>query len=297
MAGFPLQSELRGKQVFWSLSLPQGLPFPIELGELIALYSAALAARVQKLPEARGLAAVAGKLSSRLPERTRRFLDAAQRALIFIGPGRLAADGKDGGLSDRITRCAVESKTVEMLYDSLNSGRRKWRRVDPYATVVTPSGSYLLGYCHQAKEPRIFHLGRIRKLRESDQVFTRADFSVEEYFQNSFEIWRGGAESVRIRFTGKSAVLASEKHWHASQRLKKVPEGVQLELFVHPGKDLQHWILGFGAEAEVLEPELLRSQIAEAHCRAAGSYAAPRPQKKPPLRVTEPKSAKTGETG
>ncbi|MGI8782650.1 MAG: helix-turn-helix transcriptional regulator [Acidobacteriota bacterium] len=297
MAGFPLQSELRDKEVFWWLSLPHGLLFPMELSELIALYSATLAARVQGLPEAGGLSAIASKLSAGLPGKTRKFFEVAQRALMFIGPRQLAAAAKIGRLSERITRCAVESKTVEMLYDSLNSGRRAWRRVDPYAVVLTPSASYLLGYCQRSKEFRVFHLGRIQDLRESDQPFVRTDISVEQFFRDSFEIWHGKPEPVSIRFTGKSAVLASERCWHDSQTLKKVTQGVQLELFVHPGKDLQRWILGFGGEAEVLEPELLRRQISEEHGRAAESYAVRRPQKKPPLSVTEPKSAKTGETG
>lgn len=86
MAGFLLESESRGREVVWSLRLPRGLPFPIELAELIALQSAALAARRQRLPESRRLVTLCGKVFLQLPARMREFLRAVEQSLVFLWP-------------------------------------------------------------------------------------------------------------------------------------------------------------------------------------------------------------------
>ncbi|MBI4454787.1 MAG: WYL domain-containing protein [Acidobacteria bacterium] len=280
MAGFALETERHGKEVFWSLRLKHGLPFPIEIPELIACYAATLAARVQDLPESKHLEALCQKIIAPLPSKTRAFLEAAKQALLVLGPAGSPAGAAKGRIN-QFTRWAVESKTVEILYDSLHSGRRRWRRVDPYAIITTPSGSYLWGYCQSSRQFRVFHLARMRESRPTGEVFRKLDVSAPVAFQGSFEIWQGKPEPVCIRFTGRAALLAAEKQWHPSQTITKTRDCLDLRLTVHPGKDLERWILGFGAEAEVITPGSLRERIAAELQRAAQSYPAPVVQKKP----------------
>jgi proteasome accessory factor B len=77
---------------------------------------------------------------------------------------------------------------------------------------------------------------------------------------------------VRIRFTGVAARLVGERVWHASQKLVREGRALLLEMKVGLSPDLRQWILGWGAEAEVLEPADLRENVAVAATAAAGVY-------------------------
>jgi len=77
---------------------------------------------------------------------------------------------------------------------------------------------------------------------------------------------------VRIRFTGVAARLVGERVWHASQKMVRDGRAMLLEMKVGLSPDLRQWILGWGAEAEVLDPPDLREDLAEAASAVAGVY-------------------------
>jgi proteasome accessory factor B len=66
-----------------------------------------------------------------------------------------------------------------------------------------------------------------------------------------------------------AARLVGERVWHASQRLIRDKTGLVLEMKVGLSPDLRQWILGWGGEAEVLEPADLRRELARAATAAA----------------------------
>ena len=82
----------------------------------------------------------------------------------------------------------------------------------------------------------------------------------------------GQAQRVKIRFTGVAARLVEERVWHASQKLSRDRRGLLLEMNVGLSPDLRQWVLGWGAEAEVLEPADLRAAVAKAAAAAAKVY-------------------------
>ena len=79
-----------------------------------------------------------------------------------------------------------------------------------------------------------------------------------------------------MRFTGVAARLVGERVWHASQKVTPDKRGLMLEMRVGLSPDLRHWILGWGAEAEVIEPADLRRDVAGAAAEAARVYASSR---------------------
>jgi predicted DNA-binding transcriptional regulator YafY len=66
----------------------------------------------------------------------------------------------------------------------------------------------------------------------------------------------------------------SEREWHASQRVERLPSG-DLELYMEAGgsQELANWVLSFGDGATVLEPESLRAEVLRALEKALGNYA------------------------
>jgi len=72
------------------------------------------------------------------------------------------------------------------------------------------------------------------------------------------------------------ARYVQEHHWHETQQFESLPDGgVIMQFEVVPNNELTNWILKLGRDAEVLEPESLRreiaSEIAEMHRRYKNS--------------------------
>ena len=77
---------------------------------------------------------------------------------------------------------------------------------------------------------------------------------------------------IKVIFSPKIAPGIAERVWHPSQSLRWLPgKRLELTLKVADTPEIRRWLLGFGAEAEVLEPPALREALraeAEALARA-----------------------------
>jgi len=67
---------------------------------------------------------------------------------------------------------------------------------------------------------------------------------------------------VKVRFDPEIARYITEREWHPSQKIRKNRDkSVVLELTVGGTLEIKRWILSFGPQAEVLEPDTLVEEI------------------------------------
>ncbi|MFP8873509.1 MAG: WYL domain-containing protein, partial [Myxococcota bacterium] len=79
-----------------------------------------------------------------------------------------------------------------------------------------------------------------------------------------------------IRFAKAVRTYVEERTWHPSQQLDTLSGGaIQLSLEVGDTTELRSWVLSFGGDAEVLEPDALRREIGEELARATHHYRKP----------------------
>jgi predicted DNA-binding transcriptional regulator YafY len=78
---------------------------------------------------------------------------------------------------------------------------------------------------------------------------------------------------VRVFFDDKVSRFVRRRRWHPTQEVKRVPNGIELAMEVSGTVELVSWVLGFGDQAEVLEPASLRDQVAAELGRASARYA------------------------
>jgi predicted DNA-binding transcriptional regulator YafY len=73
---------------------------------------------------------------------------------------------------------------------------------------------------------------------------------------------------VRVHFSADVAGYIKEKVWHASQRIEVLDDdSVIFEAEVAGTEEIKFWIMRWGSNAYVLEPEELREEIqSEAAC-------------------------------
>ncbi len=263
--GAPIEYESSEKGYYYSeddWSLP---PIRVSEGELFAVVLAERALRgMHSHPIATKVQQVFNKIALQLPDE------------IEIDPGTLAGDVRfeteavappNPEAFGVIAKALRENRTIEMTYYKLGADQTVERTVDPYAMRCIKGEWYLVGRSHGYDHVPIFHVGRIRDIKATDDKFDRdgIDFDADEYFKHSL----GASQSpetveVKIKFFGWAARYVAERTWHPNQKIRENKDGsVVLKMTVGWLDEVCMWIMGFGPSAKVMAPESLKDMVRE----------------------------------
>jgi predicted DNA-binding transcriptional regulator YafY len=266
-AGFPLYNPgTSGKKNCWAMLANDrlNLPFPLELPEVMALY---LGRDVLKILKDTfiydNLDTLFKKIQAMLPAEAINFLkDVENNLYVRQRPYKQYKESLTS-LFNAINRAIADNRSMDITYFTMSSGRHSRRRVDPYSLWYFDGSFYVIGFCHLRDDIRVFAVDRVQDFQVTSETFKRpADFSIREFMQTSFGVFRGQPTRVRIRFSAQAAGYVKEKKWHESQILTEKRDGsVELEMEVAGIREVKLWILGWGAQAEVLFPDALRKEI------------------------------------
>ncbi len=110
---------------------------------------------------------------------------------------------------------------------------------------------------------RVSEVDRIRSVTLTNRRFEiPEDFDFEAFTRTAFNMIWGETQEVKIRFSASQAPYIRERTWHPSQKIETEPDGsIILTLQVADLWEVKFWLIGFGAEAEVLEPAELRDDV------------------------------------
>jgi predicted DNA-binding transcriptional regulator YafY len=174
----------------------------------------------------------------------------------------------------RLEKAIHLRRRVIFHYQSIRRDAPVLRKLDPYVLVFRRHCWYLLGHCHLRKDIRLFRLERISDLVETEERFLYPrDFSLEDYFSSSWEVYQGEPCRVRIRFSSKVAPIFKASRHHQSEMIEELPEGdIIYTVEVKGTTEIMRWVLGFGEDAEVLQPEELRKRIKKLASRLLALY-------------------------
>jgi proteasome accessory factor B len=130
----------------------------------------------------------------------------------------------------------------------------------------------------------VFAVERIRAVEILRRHFEiPAGFDAKEYLDKAWGILQGDLVTVRVVFSPRVARYIKERLWHPSQRVRDLPDGrLEMTLRVADTLEVRRWVLGYGVEAEVLEPEGLREAVRR---EAEALVAALVPTRRPLARV------------
>ncbi len=219
----------------------------------------------------RPLAAAFRKLSSSLGGEMEVAWHDLEQALSVRRSGTGLADME---IFDALAKAVMDSAEVQFAYHKLAGDKSELRTVQPYHLGCIEDQWYLFGHDASRGAVRTFALPRVRDVERTGVKFRRPkNFSLAKILEGSFAVFEGGkARKVRIRFTGVAGRLVGERVWHASQKISADRRGLILEMNVGLSPDLRQWILGWGEEAEVLEPSDLRADLTAAAKAVARVY-------------------------
>jgi len=154
--------------------------------------------------------------------------------------------------------------SIKLHYNSVRSSRQAWRKVDPLHLHCRFGTWYLIAWCHTRKDILLFRCDRMLEVQPTTQHFEQHKFNQDEYLGNSLAMYRGAELiHVELRVAVGAVRWFRERTFHSTQSIvqanHEAPATVTLDV-IH-GPDLEHWILGWGEEVEVMGPEELRKQI------------------------------------
>ncbi len=180
-------------------------------------------------------------------------------------------DASSGGGRDRffdeIFNACLARRPFEARYQA-PTGPTLTTTAHPYAVFYSRAW-YVVAYSSLHRETRTFKVARFESVEPSDAKFLEnLNFSLDSYFGDAWRFIRGPrTHRVVVRFSEKVGTNVAEVRWHKTQQTRVFPDGsAELEFRVAGLTEIIWWILGYGAEAEVIEPPELREMVAE-HAR------------------------------
>ena len=213
------------------------------------------------------------KITSNLPKRTNETLDQIAPQ-IEVPHQQVSQIDEIQPHKEQLYEAIRERRKVNMAYNAFSSGKREQHRLSPYAVLFRKHAWYVIGHVEQSNQILTFRINRIHFLFISYLPYTiPEDFSVQKYMEKSWDFRLGPETDVVIEFAPRIAPLIREVHWHSTQKIhENVDGGLRFEAIVAGWQEVGWWVLGWGEEAEVIEPRELREWIVETAEKMVGVY-------------------------
>ena len=152
-------------------------------------------------------------------------------------------------------------------------GTESHREVDPLGLVVADQLWQLLAFDHKRKALRTFRVSRITSADLTGRKFTPPHgFDLESHMEGAVFGYQneGDLHAIHLRFTREASAEGRDFHWASGEERWFDDEGC-LNVRFQAGAlfRITREVLAWSGKIEVLEPELLRYQIATAADAAA----------------------------
>ena len=180
----------------------------------------------------------------------------------------------------QIRRAVVEAFTgqlkLEIEYTDAR-GQPSRRVIRPYFLEPRSESRTVYVFAHDeaTSEVRVFRLDRISRARVVRERFEPpADFDADALVTGAWGVWQAeGHDEVVLRFSPEAAPRVRQSFWHPSAQLSDLEGGgVELRLSVASEVEMRPWVLGWGAQVEVLAPPSLRKHVAASMAAGAQLY-------------------------
>ena len=202
------------------------------------------------------------KIEGVLPEKLREEVHYLQNSIRFIPADNLERSPR-AELLQQLRRSIVQRTTVRFDYHTRRTvdGRSEQnrRKANPYGLVYTQGTWHLVAWCHLRQDMRNFRLDRMENLELLPDIFDRpAGFTMQTRRANDAR-----AVVIRVLFDHEVTRWVQESPSFFTTSQEQTDTGLVVTLQVRHESEALQWLLSWGSHAHVLEPESLRSRLAE----------------------------------
>jgi predicted DNA-binding transcriptional regulator YafY len=151
-------------------------------------------------------------------------------------------------------------KATLVEYYHLDGKLTRNRTVEPYLLVFRERNWYLVAWTPEYRDFRIYRMSRIARLRVEEQTFRPRQFDPREYFKGSLGIIVDKPQRMKARFSGLAKEIVKKDGRFSPHDMREEGGDLFLETTINGEIQWLRWLLGFGGEAEILEPEGMREK-------------------------------------
>ncbi len=274
-SGVPLTyAEEGGYEILEGYQLP---PLMLSAREAATVLVGTEFTKLQPDPSLRADAdAVTMKIRSVLPETVRDYIDTLQQRTVLAPYNEVQnpaqASSEEEGLWFTLSEAIARQKRVKMTYYTASRDEETVREVDPLGLVYYSDHWNLIAHDHLRGDVRNFRLDGIRKLRTRfDSFEPPKGFDLKEFLRER------GESPQNLRF-----VLRFQPQAYRWAK-RAIPADVESERALDDGRTevtfyfenpeyVAKWVLRYGTDAEVVEPEVLRQKVRAQALAVAEQY-------------------------
>lgn len=192
----------------------------------------------------------------------------------FIIPGVTLSMSTEEMMSryQTIEYCIKNNIVMEIDFLSVDNVVRT-RKIEPYKLFLYRNVWFVIGYCQRAKDFRYFKLTRIVSYKKTQEHFRKrlsyneSDYLGKDGFKQGVD-WRTGEHSVdewvhiKLLLHGRPAMYVKEYIYGRNQVVTSIDkDNTTLECDMHYKYETIKFVLGFGIDCEIVEPEWLREEV------------------------------------
>jgi predicted DNA-binding transcriptional regulator YafY len=168
----------------------------------------------------------------------------------------------------------LKQRTCLVRYNSFSQDRVTDFKIDPLHFFEHSGGLYLFIRATSFGDIRMLAVERIQEITQTDNQFDYPeDFDPDTRLAEAFDLTLDDPITAKIWFSADQAKYIKERQFAQDQQITGQDNGsIILEIKTSGGWDLTRWVMSFGAEAEVIEPEELREAVCKEIRRLALTY-------------------------
>ena len=247
---------------------------PLSEGELfsVALFDQLLE-QYRNTPLENDLRSVFKKIEMSLPNKITLDSSFLQNQTTFI-PDQMGTINPEN--FSKIFSALKNRHVLDFEYRPLQKTTWMTRRINPLHAVCQKGNWYVMGFCHDKKDIRVFNFSRMQNVTESKEEFDiPEDFNPDKYFDKEIGIWLSATKkyTVELLISAEIGTFALERSWNKNQKIEQREDGsvwVSFETTQLP--EVKRWVLGQGKTVKVQGPDELIAQVKEEVAAVLGMY-------------------------
>ena len=183
-----------------------------------------------------------------------------QERHIFLDFGATGEDGETQRKLELLEGAIVDKKAVKIQYVGA-AGAKSQRIIEPLALSYRWYAWYLLAYCRERNDYRIFKLTRIFELTDTNLPFYKEHGDSSELLEKVYGNMGGKEVDASLLCKAEMRVQICE---YLDGTIVETLENGDFILEIHPLEDERMWyamLLSFGDAVTVLKPEALKIRL------------------------------------
>lgn len=257
LSGIPIYAE-RGKG--GGISLMEG--FILNKSVLTDLEQQEVLASLQ------GLSAVRGKEAREALGKLSALFGRQEEDWIEVDFSSWNPEDALGERFEFLKRAILNRQVLTLSYSSAK-GETQPRVVEPHRLVFRGYDWYLLAWCRERKDFRYFKLTRMDRLEAAEEHFERKQIPSKNNMEAAPPQFH--REWVTARVSANMAYRLADEF--SPEAYEREPSG---SFLLHMNRNIDHWLyqylMTYGADLEVLEPQRVREELSERHRKAWEKY-------------------------